>query len=150
MNVNVDVDQPRLETVGVRPLTPTYFWDFDHTGLTTVNLFARENFSDWDIYESSPNRYHLVAACPNWDVVQAKLRITAEEFPNEHYVQHCRRLRLRIAPVWRNVEHLGHELVKPAPVLLTCGCPSLHREKRIGREEKYTIPDRERSRRKPV
>ncbi len=130
----------KLTTWGVRPTNPVFFWDFDLTGIDMIWRWAKENFKDFDIYLSSylssrnPNRFHLVAKVDSYDQAQAKLRICAEEFPYEHYIMNCRRLRLRVR---EKIDELG-ATVAPEPSLFYCHCPNYdHNEKRVGIVEQY-------------
>jgi hypothetical protein len=121
-------------TYGVRAMHPTLFWDFDHTNVGKIFSYAVVNFSDFDIYESSLKRYHLVAAMKSWDETQEEIDKIAKEFPYEHYIRNCRRQRLRVS----DLHDKEGKTVKAAPALLTCSCPhGIHREKRIGTLEKY-------------
>ena len=144
---------PRVVQWGVRPTFPVFFWDFDYTDFETILDFATyvfyESFRQFDIYESSKGRYHLVAEVRSWDEAQALLDQMRGAFPNEHYITSCRRVRLRISARcladgsgWV----LSNEIVAPEPKLVWCGCKvngnKYHMEKRKGIVEKYTSPYR--------
>jgi hypothetical protein len=124
----------KLVTTGVRPLIPTFFWDFDKTELGLIRAHARNLFHSYDIYQSSRERYHLVAPCVSYDEVQEKLKITKQVFPEENYILHCRRLRLRVT---EKIDALTGAIVVDAPRLLECHCTHGHQERRVGILEQY-------------
>ena len=137
--------EPRATTEGVRPLRPVFFWDFDHTPTWEIEDFARVYFTEYDVYESSPGRYHLVGKVGSWDTAQKLLFEAAEWFPREHYIMSCRRQRLRIGPKVIPVQgcldaYPRKLVVSEAPKLLICRCLNGHVEKRVGSIETYTTP----------
>lgn len=128
-----DGEKIRLSTLGVKPLTPVIFWDFDRTPIEDITKFARKNFIEYDIYLSSKGKYHLVAPADTYDTVQDSLEKIKQQFPSEVYIMNCRRLRLRITA---KVDDKGREIV-PAPVLIECFCNGAHVDKRTGILEVY-------------
>ena len=126
-------DNNRLSTLGVRPTAPVIFWDFDKTPFSQIAKWCKKNLDQYDIYQSSKDRYHLVAPADSFDTVQNTLFAIKKAFPHEVYITHCRRLRLRITA---KVDALGHE-VSPAPVLIECHCRPWHTDKRTGTLEVY-------------
>lgn len=117
----------------MRPTEPVFMWDFDRTPLAEVKAWAKLKLEQYDIYESSENKYHLVALMQNFDQVQHLLRHTAGLFTKEQYIQHCRRLRLRVSAKW---DSKGREVI-PAPRLIECHCNPWHTDKRTGMLERY-------------
>lgn len=135
----------RAETVGVRPLRPTLFWDFDDTPLYQIVNFARDYTNGFDVYLSSVARYHLVAPMPSWDRAQELIGKLHKLFPHEHYILNCRRVRLRTAPKFVLVQRPADSFcrrieVAPRPNLIGCGCVGSHQEHRVGAIEPYTTP----------
>lgn len=127
----------RLSTIGVKPTTPTFFWDFDRTPLNEIMAWiSKSNIANFDVYNSSEHRFHLVFSCQTWDQVQEALIACKKQFPTENYIMNCRRLRLRITAKYN---HHGIERTK-APMLVYCGCPAGHVEKRVGIAENYFVP----------
>ena len=125
----------KCSTIGVRPIIPVFFWDFDRTPYEQIINYANSVFEQFDIYLSDPInlKYHLVAKCDSYDEVQAKLLQCKATFPNEVYITHCRRLRLRITA---KLDPNGKEIL-PAPKLIRCHCKHEHNEKRVGMTEVY-------------
>ena len=135
----------RATTEGVRPLRPVFFWDFDHTPTWAIEDFARSYLTEWDVYESSPERYHLVGKVDSWDRAQELLFKAAKWFPQEHYIMSCRRQRLRVGPKIMTDQGVLDAfprkiVVTEAPKLLICRCLNGHVEKRVGSIETYTTP----------
>lgn len=125
-----------MTTTGVRPINPVFFFDFDKASLAEIIEFTHKEISgyyDFDIYQTSNARYHLVAAMPTWDAVQDMLYRCKKHFPKEQYILSCRRLRLRVTA---KTDRNGIEIV-PAPFVMICGCKSGHRDKRVGTLEVY-------------
>lgn len=135
----------RATTEGVRPLRPVLFFDFDCTPTWEIEDFARSYLTEWDVYESSPGRYHLVGKVDSWDRTQELLYKAAKCFPHEHYILSCRRQRLRTGPKVVTIEdplyaYPRKVVVCEAPKLLICRCLNGHVEKRVGSIETYTTP----------
>ena len=135
----------RATTEGVRPLRPVFFWDFDHAPTWEIDDFARSYLTEWDIYLSSPGRYHLVGKVDSWDRAQELLFKAAKYFPHEHYIMSCRHQRLRTGPKIVTVQgrldaYPRKVVVCEAPKLLICRCLNGHVEKRVGSIETYTTP----------
>lgn len=113
--------------VGVVPIFPVYFYDFDGTSFVTVMEWGMMEFEDFDIYKTK-NGFHLVGDCSSWDEVQVKLNDTKAFFPDLRYINNCRKLRLRISPKW---DKKGVP-VSPEPLLEYCHClKNKHHDKRL-------------------
>ena len=142
---SVSASELRAATEGVRPLRPVFFWDFDHAPTIEIDAFARSYLTEYDIYESSPGRYHLVGRADTWDRVQELIMKAAKWFPAERYIMSCRRQRLRISPKSIFIQNPTDSIPKrievaPEPRLLRCRCKWQHIERRVGVIEPYTTP----------
>ncbi len=94
----------RFVMLGVSPTRPTLFYDFDNTPVGDILDYGREHYMNFDIYESSPGRYHFVARMANWDLVQERLFELKRTFPHENYILNAHRLRLRISGKWKEID----------------------------------------------